>query len=323
MSARTVDRTVRGPAYEWSLWSTTMRLVTSDPHALASAKRLIDAELAHVELAASRFRADSEVCRLDTGRPVRISPTLTSILAAALGAARGTDGAVDPTFDGTLEAIDDRGVSETGSRKGGFTISTVTAGRWQDVELDEDGRHVTVPHGVLLDLGSIAKAWAADRCAQVVADRLEVGVLISLGGDIATAGPVSGPGAGRWEVLLQDQPEDPAAFVAIPTGLAVATSSTVSRPWRADGREPDRRLLEPGTGLADSGRWRSATVVAPDCVTAHTWSTAALVAGAGASETLGRLPYPARLVGRDGSTVLLGSWPQDAEQARAAAGPPA
>ena len=322
MSARTVERTVRGPAYEWSLWSTTMRLVTSDPHALASAKRLIDAELAHVELAASRCRADSEVCRLDTGRPVRISPTLTSILAAALGAARGTDGAVDPTFDGTLEAIDDRGVSETGSRKGGFTISTVTAGRWQDVELDEDGRHVTVPHGVLLDLGSIAKAWAADRCAQVVADRLEVGVLISLGGDIATAGPVSRAGVGGWEVLVQDQPEDPAAFVAIPTGVAMATSSTASRTWRADGREL-HHLLAPGTGMPVGRRWRSATVVAPDCVTAHTWSTAALVAGAGASETLGRLPYPARLVGCDGSTRLLGGWPQDAEQARAAAGPAA
>ena len=319
MSARTLDRTVRGPAYEWSLWSTTMRLVTSDPHALASAKRLIDAELAHVEMAVGRLRADSEVGRLQTGRPTRISPTLTSILAAALGAARVTAGAVNPTLDGTLEAIEGRAVSAGASREGRSTDPAVTTRRWQDVDLDEDARRVTVPHGVLLDLGPTARAWAADRSAQVVADRLEVGVLVGLGGDLATAGPVGGAGVGRWEVLVQDQPDDPAAIVAITTGLAMATSSTASRPWRADGRD----LLDPDTGMAVSRGWRSATVVAPDCVTAHTWSAAALAAGARAGETLGRLPYPARLVGRDRSTILLGGWPQDAEQARVAAGPAA
>ena len=44
---------LRGPAYEWAFWSTTLRVVTSDPHALPSARRLIDAELGRVELAAS------------------------------------------------------------------------------------------------------------------------------------------------------------------------------------------------------------------------------------------------------------------------------
>ncbi len=85
---------LQGPASEWALWSTTMRVVTEDSHALPSARRLIDGELAQVKLAASRFRADFEVCTLPAarrppaaGRRVRISATLTAILAACLQAA--------------------------------------------------------------------------------------------------------------------------------------------------------------------------------------------------------------------------------------------
>ena len=66
---------LRGPAYEWPLWSTTMRVVTADPHALPSARRLVETELAHVELAASRGRRDAEVSTLAAGRRTRISGT--------------------------------------------------------------------------------------------------------------------------------------------------------------------------------------------------------------------------------------------------------
>ena len=45
-----------------------------------------------------------------------------------------------------------------------------------------------MPAGTQLDLGATAKAVAADRCARLVHDALGTGVLVSLGGDIATAG---------------------------------------------------------------------------------------------------------------------------------------
>ncbi len=306
---------LHGPAYEWALWSTTMRVVTDDPHALPSARRLIDGELAHVELAASRFRRDSEICTLPAGRRTHISATLTAILAAALKAARETRGAVDPTLGHAIEAIGyDRDLDhlqEVRTREG-ITISTSTAGRWRGIELDQDAQTVLLPRGVRLDLGSIAKAWAADRCAEVVADVLGVGVLVSLGGDIATAGPEGSAGSGAWEILVQDQPTDPAALIAVPTGMAVATSSTVSREWMAEGREM-HRILGPQTGMPVSRDWRSATVVAPDCVTANTWSTAALVEGTGAPEVLAERGYPVRLVAADRSVRLLGGWPDDAE----------
>lgn len=311
-----------GPAYEWALWSTTMRVVTDDPHALPSARRLIDGELALVELAASRFRKDSEICTLPAGRRTHISATLTAILAAALKAARETRGAVDPTLGHALEAIgydrDINHLAEVRTREA-FTTSTVTTGRWRGIELDPHAQTVLLPRGVHLDLGSTSKAWAADRCAQVVADVLGVGVLVSLGGDIATAGPEGSAGSGAWEILVQDQPTDPAALIAVPTGMAVATSSTVSREWLAEGREM-HHILDPQTGMPVSREWRSATVVAPDCVTANTWSTTALVEGTGAPEILVERGHPVRLVAADRSVRLLGGWPDDAEIGTVVAG---
>ena len=71
---------------------------------------------------------------------------------------------------------------------------------------------LTMPAGVRLDLGATAKAWAADRSAARIAARTGGGVLVSLGGDIAVAGPAPATG---WRVRVQDvtgAPEDPPAY---------------------------------------------------------------------------------------------------------------
>ena len=101
------DLTLRGPAYEWALWSTTVRLAVANPHHLPAARRLVDRELAVVEQASSRFRTDSELRRLAHrgGRPTRVSAVFLGLLDAALAAARLTGGAVDPTLGDALAAL--------------------------------------------------------------------------------------------------------------------------------------------------------------------------------------------------------------------------
>jgi thiamine biosynthesis lipoprotein len=268
---------LRGPAYEWPLWSTTVRVVTANPHALPSARRLVDAELARVELATSRRRRDSEIATLPAGRRARISGTLAEILGAALKVAHDSDGAVDLTPPPALAAVD---------------ADPTADGRWRDIELDQRSHTLLVPRGVELDLEPVARAWAADRCAAVVAETLDVGVLVSLGGNIATAGPAGG---GAWEILVGEHtdPTDravrPAALVAIPTGLAVVTSTRVG------------------------GRYRSATVVAANCVSALTWSVVALHEDDLELTHVAASGLPARLVGVDGSLTYLGGWPEDSE----------
>ena len=155
------------------------------------------------------------------------------------------------------------------------------------VDLDEAEPTMLMPEGVEPDVGRVARAWAADRCAAVVADVLGVGVLVGLGGDIATAGPAGG---GAWQVLVaDDELGKRGALVAIPTGLAVATSPSMASP----------SLVR-------------ATVVAPDCLSAAVWSAVATTGGTGVDHLLER-GLPGRLVDVEGTVTYLGGWPEDAE----------
>ena len=80
-------------------------------------------------------------------------------------------------------------------------------------------------------------------------EALGVRVLVSLGGDIATAGAAPG---GGWQIHVQDRDDDPWTQVALPAGRAVATSSTVSRQWRRGGRTL-HHIVDPRTGQSARG----------------------------------------------------------------------
>jgi FAD:protein FMN transferase len=83
----------------FSVFGTTAKLLVTEAGALAAARRLVDAELAAVDLACSRFRADSELSALNAagGAVTGITELFAELIAEALRAARLTDGAVDPT----------------------------------------------------------------------------------------------------------------------------------------------------------------------------------------------------------------------------------
>ena len=145
-------------------------------------------------------------------------------MAEGVDAGRRTGGAVDPTVAQALSALGYdididlvRGTDRPLAR-------VRRAPGWRSVRL-ADGA-LTMPAGVRLDLGATAKASAADRCAREAAAQCGAGVLVSLGGDIATAGPAPD---GGWDVAVQDLPEDPPAGLLLPAGRALATSSTRKR----------------------------------------------------------------------------------------------
>jgi thiamine biosynthesis lipoprotein len=297
---------------QWSVWSTTARIVVTEPAALPDAVHAVQAELAAIDEACSRFRADSELRRLEpaAGRPVPVSPLLARLVDAALQAARRSDGDVDPTigsalcglgYDRDLSLIaGDRSFPVDGST---MRLVVVPAPGWRRVRLDD--RELTVPPGVRLDLGASAKAYAADSCARIVHGQLGTGVLVSLGGDIATAGP--GPDGG-WRVLVQDQPGEPSCTVALAAGTALATSSTRSRRWR-DGTRELHHILDPRTCQPARAVWRTVSVGAPTCLAANTMSTAAVVRTEAAVPWLRRQQVPARLVRASGEVLTLGGWP--------------
>jgi thiamine biosynthesis lipoprotein len=295
---------------QWTVWGTTARIVVGDPSRLAEAVALVRGELAAVDAACSRFRADSELmkaCRAQ-GDPVRISPLLATLVGAALTAAAETAGDVDPTVGATMRDLGyDRDYAEisgatprsqTVTTQRGMKVRVYAAPDWRAVKLN--GRTLTIPDGVLLDLGATAKAVAADRAAAQIAERLGVGALIALGGDIATAGP--GPDGG-WRIRVQDRPGDPHCTIALPSGAALATSSTASRTWGTN----LHHIVDPRTGNPAPAIWRTVSVAAYSCLKANTLSTAAVVRGHRAVDLLRNTP--SRLVTPMHDVLRLGGWP--------------
>ncbi len=313
---------------EWDLWSTTARVVVTDQEVLAEAVRLAKELCADVGMACSRFRTDSEIIRLrpELADGCEVSDTLAGIVRGALAAAQETAGTVDPTVgnmlltlgydrDFRLVAAADRSANAAPTRSPdeppfptAGTLGIRTEHRisgWTRIRLE--GNRLTVPDGVLLDLGAIGKALAADWAAAKISSTLGCGTMVSLGGDLATAGLAPAPG---WTVLVQDLPSDPAPTVRLEPGYALATSSTQKRRWTHVGN-PVHHIIDPRTGLPAEAIWRTVTVAAISCAEANAVSTSCIVRGHAALPWLRKTGHPARLVDNQGRILTLGGWPED------------
>jgi thiamine biosynthesis lipoprotein ApbE len=288
------------------------RLLVTRPERLVAARAAMDRVLEEVDEACSRFRADSEISRLNAsaGKVVGISKLLAEALEVALRAARVTNGAVDPTVGAALRMTGyDRDFAELPAAGGPIRLVAQPVPGWRSLHVDSASRTAWLPAGVEVDLGATAKALASDLAAGAAARASGAGALVSLGGDIAVSGP---PPEGGWRIQVGEDSGAPLSddeeTIAIQRG-GIATSSTTVRRWRRGAVEL-HHLIDPATGLPADGPWRTVTVAAGSCVEANTASTAAIVLGDAGDAWLEAMGLPARLVGRHGAVVRLGGWPE-------------
>jgi FAD:protein FMN transferase len=286
---------------------------------MTSARRAVEAELWAIDAAASRFRTNSELCRLNRadGRRTSISPLLLEALALGIRAAALTGGAVDPTLGGELRELGyDRDFDQLARVPATRPLQRAADrqrqsrwSRWAEIELREDPPSARLPTGVQIDLGATAKALAADRAAVAAHATIRAGVLVSLGGDISTAGDCPD---GGWPIRVTDDHRcdtfGASQTITIRDG-GLATSSLAVRRWKHDGRD-HHHILDPETGRPVDPCWRTASVAAGDCADANIASTAAVVLGERAPAWLAEHQLPARLVSVVGAVKLVGGWPQ-------------
>jgi thiamine biosynthesis lipoprotein ApbE len=302
----------REAAASWRALGTGIRLVVTDPRCLAEARGMLETDLAVLDAACSRFRADSEIRSLRAASGQRVSPLLAGAIAAALRAAELTDGDVDPTVGAAMSAIGyDRDFEKLPRTGPSLNVTVRTVPGWREIRLD--GRVLTMPEGVQLDLGATAKAWTADRAAARIARQAGCGVLVGLGGDIAVAGPAPD---GGWRIRVQDvtgepgdPPDGPYALIAI-SGGGLATSSTTARRWLRGG-DVLHHILDPSTGRPAEPVWRTVSVAAGTCADANAASTAAVIRGRAALSWLAGLGLPARLVDATGAVFTVAGWPRE------------
>lgn len=287
------------------LWSTTPDRAAIPRLSLEWA----EAFFTRVEDELTRFRSTSALSRLNAaaGRGAQtVSPLFWTVLVAAMDAADDSGGIYDPTLLRTLERLGyDRTFEDVERCDTTNTTTDVPLfGSWRRVGLDSDARSVSLPAGLALDLGGIAKGWTADHVALALA---RFGpVLVDAGGDLCVIGAVDGE---AWPIAVQDPfaPERDRDVVRLAEG-ALATSSVGGRRWQRGGLTL-HHVIDPRTGTAARSDLHTVTVRAPRAVIADVAAKVVLVLGSasGAAYLLER-GLSGLLISVDGREMVVGDF---------------
>lgn len=225
------------------------------------------------------FEPGSDVWRLNQaeGSWVDVSPDTLRVLEVAQDVSDLTDGAFDVTGRALFE------LWEKCRRKGRVPdpsqLAPLTSRpSWRALKLDRGGCRVRVPAGVSVDLGGIAKGYAADEVCRVLRDAQVGSALVDLDGSVSVVG--RRPDGGEFLVGVQN-PFAPRGAIACEVSLTdgcVVTSGVNERFMVRNGRLL-AHVIDPRTGSPSDAGLGSATVVGTDACRADALATAMLVAG--------------------------------------------
>lgn len=227
----------------------------------------------------SRFRYDSELTRLNEihEEPVPVSEILWAVFQASQKAEQMTHGLVTPTLlDAIIEAGYDRPFDVLPHLATLIPEPVITAPRLlTGVTVNRSARTITLPFGIGLDFGGVAKGWTAHQAMKRL--QPEGPALIDAGGDIAISGPRldSNP----WQIGVsnpfQRGQEIETLFV---NNGGVATSGKDRRRWTRNGIL-HHHLIDPLTNQPAETDLLTVTVVGPDVMQAEAAAKAAFILG--------------------------------------------
>jgi thiamine biosynthesis lipoprotein len=231
----------------------------------------------------SDYEPNSELSKLhraDPNVPFSASTELLSVVSRALEISQLTDGAFDITCGHVTRLW--RGMR---TRKKLPPPERLTAARaamdWKAVKVDATAGTITLTKpGMLLDLGGIAKGFAADTVLRLLRDDHHITrALVIAGGDIAIGDPP--PGQEGWEIKLRIADIEETVLLK---NAAVSTSGDRYQSTTVDGQSY-AHIISPQTGLGLTTA-TTCSVIAPNCTTSDALATAFCVLGRTRAETM-------------------------------------
>lgn len=290
---------------EFKAMGTTISLLLPEK-LVQQGSQLVRSLFAEWEHTLSRFLPESELSLLNQQPTIAVpvSNLLYHVLATALTAAQATAGIYDPALlDQLVQLGYDRTFENLQASSFDLIIPGEPGGRWRGIKVDPIHRSVTLPAGIKLDFGGIAKGMAVDAALEKLR---QVGIqtaLVNAGGDLAVLGLPAN--AHQWLIAVPGREQ----YWSVPLHSgAVATSGIDRRHWW-QGQEFRHHLLDPRTGLpAQSDLW-SVTVVADRCEQAEVAAKVAFILGPReGSAFLRKYRMGGLLVHRDGSWETVEPW---------------
>jgi len=238
----------------------------------------------YVERRLSRFLPDSELSRLNrsTGRAVAVSPLLYETMATASRYFHETGGLFNPYLGAVLCSL---GYGESFEKipAAGKVVTATAAPGAEEMVMEPAVMNpvfglVTLLPGVAIDLGGIAKGWAAQTVRNWLMDEGVLSGLIDAGGDIAVWGTGTKTAC---EITIADpfHPEHDIAILELNRGAGIATSNTIRRKWAGPRQRIFHHIIDPSTGQSSRSDLVQATIVADDLTEAEVYTKCLLVLG--------------------------------------------
>lgn len=282
--------------------------------------RVIDRSLSLWDSASTVSRFNRAVDRFVTN-----DVHFRTLLAHAESAYLGTEGAFDPTV---LPLVDAWGLGKSGREAldTAAVIDLLPLVGLNKLSLEEvsdpsTGKVVSAIYyksdpRVRLDPNGIAQGYTVDRIAELLRTRGIADHMVEVGGEVCARG-VNGNGT-PWTIQI-DKPLDGAGHVRQTVvelqDRSLATSGNYRKFIEVDGKRYGH-TIDPRTGRPAMNSLLSASVIAPDCVSADALGTALMVMGTDAAKAwLGRhREFEAYLLSDDGEGGLAvwstPGWPE-------------
>ena len=250
---------------------------------LALAAEQAISEVRRIEVAFSRYRADSIVSRINAAAGgadvVGVDDETASLLNFAAQLHAMSDGLFDIT-SGVLRRVWDFKAMRLPDEAALQRVLPLIG--WSQVEWT--GQTIRLPRaGMEIDFGGFGKEYAADRAMSVLHATGQRHGYVNLGGDIRVLGPRADGSAWRFGIQHPRDDEATIASVELREG-ALATSGDYDRYFEQAGRRYCH-ILDPHTGWPVT-HWASVSVTAPACVAAGALTTIGMLKGASALEFL-------------------------------------
>lgn len=217
----------------------------------------------------------SDIYAIDHTGSGSLSGNAAELMEQALELCRRTGGALDISVYPIVQAW--------GFTTGSYQVpdeetiqSLLPLVDYTQIQYDAATGVVTLPEGMEIDLGSVAKGYAGQLAAQMLREHGVQSALLNLGGNVQTVG--AKPDGSPWQIGIKDPQGEDAMMVLSVEDQAVVTSGGYERYFEQDG-QTYWHIMDPSTGHpADSGLI-SVTIVGDEGVVCDGLSTALFVMG--------------------------------------------
>lgn len=231
--------------------------------------------IASLESLVSVTDEHSDIYAIDHTGSGSLSGNAAELMAQALELCRRTNGALDLSVYPIVRAW--------GFTTGSYQVpdeaeiqALLPLVDYRKIQYDAATGTVTLPEGMEIDLGSVAKGYAGQLAAQMLREHGVQSALLNLGGNVQTVG--TKPDGSPWQIGIKDPQGEDAMMVLSVEDQAVVTSGGYERYFEQDG-QTYWHIMDPSTGHpADSGLI-SVTIVGDEGVVCDGLSTALFVMG--------------------------------------------